>query len=410
MPKPKSTLLKSSIYFDNNGTTFPPKQVQDAMIEATQWGNASTAYAKEGKQLLQRFKRKVLSRVGNKNSEVIVTSGASESINLFLRSMAEIHPGSHFIISAVEHNTTIKCAQSLAKNTKINVKVSWVKPRADGCIHLADIRKLVRKNTKVIAVMHINNETGAINNISAIQKFCRTRKIAYLADTVQSFGKYKLPDLDACTASFHKMYGPQGVGVLIIDKKLLHQGFPAQICGSQNQGLRGGTENLPGIAGALKAMELTFRNREAKNRKLAKMKLRILNHLRKYFEEEKFSKYVGKNSQFRGFTHDWSFLQVGDEKNKAPNVVLLSFNKSKSDPHHFCNVKLKKELLRQNVICSIGSACSTSKKGASHVLHAMKAPFIVRCGVIRVSLGDYNTLKQCDTFCRILIQAIYHQD
>jgi len=407
MPRPKS-ILKSSIYFDNNGTTFPPKPVQLAMIEATQWGNASTGYANEGKRCLESFKKKVKSRVGNKNAEVVVTSGASESINLFLRSMADLFPKSHFIISAIEHNTTIKCAQSLAKAKK--VRVSWVKPRADGSIYLSDIKKLVKNDTKVIGVMHINNETGSINEVENIQKYCRQNKIYYLCDTVQSFGKYKIPDLDACTASFHKMYGPQGVGILVVDKKILNRGFSPQICGSQNHGLRGGTENLPGIAGALKAMELTFRNRERKNRKLEKMKNRILEKLRNHFEEEQFKKYIGKTNHFRGFSHDWSFMQVGDGKNKAPNVLLLSFNKSKSDPHHFCNLKLKKVLMKHHIICSIGSACSTSKKGASHVLHSMKAPFIVRCGVIRISLGDYNTLKECDEFSRVLIDSIYLQD
>jgi cysteine desulfurase len=187
----------------------------------------------------------------------------------------------------------------------------------------------------------------------------------------------------------------------------LNLGFSAQICGSQNEGLRGGTENLPGISGALEAMHVTFRDRNRKNIRLAKMKDRILKHLQKHFPQEDFRKFAGKHPQFKGFSHDWSFMIVGE--NTAPNVLLLSFNKNLSGPH-FCNVMLKKELLKRNVICSIGSACSTSKKSASHVLHAMKAPFIVRCGVIRVSLGDYNTLRECDDFCKILIKCIHMQD
>ena len=396
---------KHIIYFDNNGTTFTPKSVQNAMIKGTTYGNASTSYAKDGKKCLSDFKRKVMSRVGNKKSEIIITSGASESINLFLRSMAQLFPGKHFIISSIEHNTTIKCAESL----KGKIKLSWVKPRADGCIHLLDIKSLIKNDTVAIVVMHINNETGAINDIAGIQKFCRKKGIFYLADTVQSFGKFKLPDLDACTVSFHKMYGPQGIGALIIDRRIISMGFPAQICGSQNQGLRGGTENLPGISGALEAMNITFRDRSRKNARLHKMKQRILNNLRKDFEEEDFKKYIGKNSQFRGFSHNWSFMLIGGEKT-APNVMLISFNKNRSDPHHFCNVELKKELLKRNIICSIGSACGTSKKNSSHVLHAMKAPFIVRCGVIRISLGDYNTLKECDDFCRNLVECIFKQN
>lgn len=404
--------MPKCIYFDNNGTTFPTSRVKKAMIKATDYGNASAAYSNRGKELIKNFKKKVLSRIGNKNAEVIITSGASEGINLFLRSMAEMYPKPHYLVSSIEHATTLDCARRLVELGRIRLTI--VQPRADGCIHLEDVRKEMRKNTKVVAVMHINNETGSINDIEGIQKLCRKRKINYLADTVQSFGKYKLPDLDACVVSFHKMYGPVGVGVLVVDKKILNCGFPAQISGTQNGGYRGGTENLPAISGALEAMENTFRNRNRKNLRLRKMKKRILSHLQDEFDQEEYSDYVGKSDHFRGFTRDWNFMQVGglreDGEEGAPNVLLLSFNKDKGDPHHFCNVKLKKELLEQNIICSIGSACHTSTKNSSHVLRSIKAPFIVRCGVIRVSLGDYNTFAECDRFCRVLIDSIHLQD
>jgi cysteine desulfurase len=279
-----------------------------------------------------------------------------------------------------------------------------------------DVKKAVRGNTSVVAVMHINNETGSVNDIVGIQKFCRRRGIKYLADTVQSFGKYKLPDLDACTVSFHKLYGPPGVGCLIVDRGILcGRGFTAQISGSQNGGYRGGTENLPGIAGALKTMELTFRQRPDKNKRLKRMKGTILANIGREFDEEDFRDYIGKSDHFRGFNRDWSFTQIGGygpegRGEGAPNTLLLSFNKSKSDPHHFCNVMLKKELAKHGVVVSIGSACHTKSKGPSHVLKAMKAPFIVRCGVVRISLGDYNTLEECDRFSKILVDCIRKQE
>lgn len=412
MPTKNFGYIKPCIYLDNNGTTFPPPQVMKAVTDAMRFGNASTDYASEGKKLIKKFTLKVKSRVDNPNCEVIITSGASESNNLFLRSMAEMFPNSHFILSSIEHGTSLACAHRLENLGRI--KLSLVDPRSDGCIHVDDIAKKINSKTRVISVMHINNETGSINDIEGIQKLCRKNGIIYHSDTVQSFGKYKLPNLDACSVSFHKMYGPQGVGCLILDHRIIFHGFPSQISGSQNHGLRGGTENLPAISGALKAMELTFKDREKKNARLRKMKKRILDNLGQHFEEEDFSDYVGKSDHFRGFSHEWNFMQIGGKKyngsDGAPNVLLLSFNKSKSDPHHFCNVKAKKELYKNNCFVSIGSACHTKAKGSSHVLKAMKAPFIVRCGVIRISIGDYNTLKECDEFCRILKDCIMHQN
>ena len=402
------------IYFDNNGTTFATRGVEQAMCRALRLGNASADYAKEGRDLIKRFKRKVLNRVSNPRAEVIITSGASEAINLFLRSMADCKPKSNFVVSAVEHGTVLECARDLANKGRISLTEVGV--RSDGCVHLEDVKKVVRQDTSVVAVMHINNETGSINDIKGIQRFCRRRGIKYLADTVQSFGKYKLPDLDACTVSFHKLYGPPGIGCLIVDRGILNgRGFTAQISGSQNGGYRGGTENLPGIAGSLKTMELTFKRRSEKNRHLEKMKSRILENIGREFDEMDFREYVGKSEHFRGFSRDWSFTQVGGYGpdgvgEGAPNTLLLSFCKSKSDPHHFCNVELKHELAKNNVIVSIGSACHTKSKGPSHVLKAMKAPFIVRCGVVRVSLGDFNTMDECDRFSRILIDCIRKQE
>lgn len=405
--KSGSGFVRSCYYFDNNGTTFAPPEVMDAICDALRLGNASTDYAKEAKRLLGKFRKQVINRVANKNSVVIITSGASESINTFFRSTAEMYPGSHFIISAIEHGTSLGCIKRLKDLGQI--KYSLVHPRSDGCIHVADIVKLIRKNTKVVSIMHVNNETGSINDIDAIQKLCHRHNIWYHADTVQSFGKYRLPKLDACSVSFHKMYGPPGIGCLILDHRLIYHGFEGQITGTQNFGLRGGTENLPGIAGASKAMEITFRDRDRKNQKLMRMRKFILDELRKHFIEDDFQRYVGKSDHFRGFTNDLTFVQIGGKnvngKEGAPNVLMVSFIKPKATSR-FCNVNLKKDLMKQGIYLSIGSACHTSKSGASHVLHAMKAPFIVRCGVIRISLGDYNTLTECKEMIQILIDQV----
>lgn len=405
MPPQKSGFIRPVIYFDHNGTTFPTKRVIDAVSHGMRLGNASTDYAQEAKKILHDFDKSVKSRLNNKNMRVIITSGASEAINTFLHSFAEMHKKPHVVMSSIEHGTAIKCAKHLKDTNQI--KLTLVPPRGDGKIHLEDIKKSIKPNqTKLVFAMHINNETGSINDIQAIQKYCRQKKITYFSDCVQSFGKYKLPDLDAASLSFHKMYGPPGLGCLLLDEKLIHQGFPPQIFGSQNHGMRGGTENIPVIAGSIEAMKSTFHRRPQKNTKLKNLKNRILENLRETFQEDQFENYLGHSDHFRGFHRDWRFVQIGGG---APNCLLLSFIKSKSDPHHFCNVKLKKQLLKDNIIVSIGSACNTKAAKASHVLKEMKAPFIVRCGVIRISLGDLNTIQECDKFCSILKKHILEQ-
>lgn len=404
----------STLYFDYNGTTFVHPEVIDAVVKGFSYGNASADYSSEGKKLLAKFRAKVKTRIDNPNVKVVITSGASESNNTFLRSMAEMFPGSHFILSAIEHGTSLECAKRLKELGQI--KLSLVYPRVDGCIHLADIKKLVRKNTRVISVIHFNNETGSINDIEGIGRFCRRQKprIFYHADTVQSFGKYKLPGMiDAYSVSFHKMYGPQGVGCLILDRDLIRLGFQGQIMGTQNFGLRGGTENLAGVSGALKAMEITFTNRVSKNLRLRRMKNLILTLLARSFKVGNYQDYYGLSDHFRGYDREWTMVQVGgdryDGKDGAPNVLLLSFLKSKSDPHHFCNVKAKKCLLKRHCLVSIGSACHTKSSGPSHVLRAMKAPFIIRCGVIRISLGDLTTEKDCRELVEHLEDCILRQ-
>jgi len=241
--------------------------------------------------------------------------------------------------------------------------------------------------------------------------------------------------ISALSMSFHKMHGPQGIGLLVIKKSLLAR-LPAQISGSQNGGKRGGTENLPAIAGAVCAMKITLADRAAKNAKMQRLKNIIVDGLQKEFmpmdfislrgmsDEDAESKVANSPTSAQkalvvmGSTVDGS----PDVSRTNPNTLMVSvINLPKLDSadsvdsvkqslyKKFCNIKLKSDLAGAGAIVSIGSACQTGEKGASHVLHALGAPFIVRCGVVRISLSDYSTEADARAFVKKFVKAAYLQ-
>jgi cysteine desulfurase len=283
--------------------------------------------------------------------------------------------------------------------------------------------------------MHVNNEIGVVNDIAQIAKAAQSRGIPFHTDAVQSIGKWPIAmaqsgqEIDALSLSFHKLYGPTGIGALVVSPRVAKLlGKTPQICGSQNSGLRGGTDNVSGIAGSSESMRVTFKHRCAKNKHLMDMKARIIQTLVGFFKFGKIDRYVGKPDTFavmgpdrsgqehkRNWNGEIVFLGptlgcgMPNLGKTSPNTLLMSFVKYGPLEQHFCNVRLKHELWESGIIVSIGSACNTANPQPSHVLKELRLPYIVRCGVIRVSLGDYNTIDECDQFCRKLIELVQRQ-
>jgi cysteine desulfurase len=268
--------------------------------------------------------------------------------------------------------------------------------------------------------MAANNELGCINDIKKVGEIARSHKIPFHTDAVQIFGKYKIPmtksNIDALSMSFHKVYGPMGLGMLIISNDLIDgYDLKGQISGTQQKELRGGTENVPAVAAAIASVNHTFTNRDSKNKKMYLQKKQILFELEKVLPRGNYKNYFSKNKPTRN-----EFIVMGPECNNSykcpnvlPNTLLLSFVKNVpaegEEYRLFCNIDLKKCLDRKNIIISIGSACSTSSKEASHVLYSIKAPEILRQGVIRVSLSDNTTSAEIATFVKELILCIKKQ-
>jgi cysteine desulfurase len=424
-------------YFDNNGTTIINETAKKVYIDWIKCYNPSTdsKVSKPSKLILQKAIDTVLDHCGVSTAThtAIFTSGGTESNCFIIRACvkaykkklsergSELHP--HIILSATEHSASLNCVSDLVDGG--DVDVTYVSPTIYGNILPEDVEKEIKPNTCLITIMYANNEIPVINNIKDIGEIAHKYRIPMHSDCVQIFGKYKIDikkdNIDALSASGHKFYGPKGIGLLIISNVLI-DGYKltGEMNGSQQRGLRGGTENIPAIASMLTAIKTVFTKRKDKNNRLYKLRTRLLTKLSKHFKFNNFINYVYDDSNYNKKSidnadtddkstdslekNDIELISLGPPEEKKgfilPNTVLLSICKNKGRP--FCNNDLKHFLDKRNFIVSIGSACTTDKPDASHVLTAIGAPPVVKRGVIRISFGDNNTIQEVDKFVKIL--------
>jgi cysteine desulfurase len=281
------------------------------------------------------------------------------------------------------------------------IDITYIIPNQYGIIDPLLIEQAIKPNTALITIMFANNEIGSINPIKTIGEIAHRHNIPFHTDAVQIFGKIRVDmpkfNIDALSASFHKFYGPMGVGLLIIKKSFINgYGLVAQINGTQQNGYRGGTENVPGIAGSLAAMKYTFTKRDEKNNHLLTLRNLFISLLSKHYTVVNYAdlpKHGDKNCIC-------IFGPTVDKQNSyLPNTILMSIIDYK---HPFCNVKFKKYLENKKIIVSIGSACNTKSDKASHVLNSLNAKDYVKRGVIRVSFGDYNTQKDVKKIIKVI--------
>ncbi len=419
------------IYFDNNSTTNMPKEVCEEMVRWMNKGNPSSSYASaiKSREMMNQFKEYIgrlssvnicckedrdvdetnsrdsyaaqsTKRLNPNNYKVIFTSGATESNCTIVRSCIEAYEDAtgkipHLVVSAVEHRSIIDIVRSYVSRDRATV--SYVNPTTSGHILAEDVAKCITSDTCLVCVMHANNETGAVNDIVAISKASHARNVPIHCDTVQTYGKTPIigSDVDSFTISFHKMGGPPGIGCLVIRQKFLI-GFKLQPCmfGTQNESLRGGTENLLGIGASYKALQLAMTDRNKKNEQLSKMRIQLMVSLAKIVPIRTYTQYV-KDGQ-RGFE---IVFVVDDNCAYLMNTLFLSIIKPAGEP--ICNTQIKNELEKQGIIVSIGSSCNTASKSASHVLVAMNADTLFKKGALRISLGDANTPAEVDKFCKV---------
>jgi cysteine desulfurase len=362
---------KSVIYLDNSATTQTDPEVAkvmaDVMVDV--FGNPSSLHGLGVKaERLVTGARKVIAQALNVSpEEIFFTSGGTEANNLAIRGVTEEYAGrgKHLITTEIEHPSVYEVFQYLERK---GWNVTYLPVDSQGRVNPDDVERAITEETVLVSIMHVNNEIGTIQPIEEIgRRLERYPKVLFHVDAVQSFGKIPLlprqAKIDFLSASGHKLHGPKGVGCLYI-RKNLHLP-PLLIGGGQEQGIRSGTENVPGIVGMAKAVVLARQKGDAFIRDSANWKEAFLRQI-----QERLSSVIINGDVSR--------------EGGAPYIINLSFPFLKSEV-------IVHALEKEGVYVSSKSACSSKKELPSRVLKAIGRSDEEALGSIRISLGRMNT-------------------
>ncbi len=359
-------------YFDNNATTRVAPEVVEAMMPflSEHYGNPSSAYrfGKEAVEHIKTAREKVAALIHADPREVIFTSCGTESNNSAIHSALVTQPGKrHVLTTSVEHSANIKFCEFLQKR---GFEVTFLPVESDGSIDIHLLEKSIRPDTAIVSVMWANNETGVIYPIEEIAALCRSKGVLFHTDAVQTPGKLEINvaelGVDFLSLSAHKLHAPKGIGILYVKKRTKYQ--PYVIGGGQEQGRRGGTENVASIVAFGRAAELAMASLKDENTRVRALRDRL----------EKTILSTIPNT-----------LRNGDATSRLPNTSNVAFD--------FVEAESILLLLDQAGICaSSGSACTTGSLDPSHVLVAMGLSPSRARGSIRLSLGIYNTAEEVD--------------
>ncbi|HXT11112.1 MAG TPA: cysteine desulfurase NifS [Candidatus Angelobacter sp.] len=370
------------IYFDNNATTRVAPEVLDAMLPflRDQWGNPSSVYG-FGRQLakpLEAAREKVAALIHADPREIIFTSCGTESNNSAIHSALVTHPQKrHIITTAVEHSATIKFCAHLKK---MGFDVTRLPVESDGSLDIHLLEKSIRPETAIVSIMWANNETGVLFPVEEIAAICRSKHVLFHTDAVQAAGKLKIDvhdlGVDFLSLSAHKLHAPKGIGLLYVKRGLKYQ--PYVIGGAQENGRRGGTENVAGIIAFGRAAELALAHLKQENTRIRALRDKLENGI---------------------LTSIPGVVRNGNRDARLPNTSNLSFESLEAH-----GILL---LLDEAGICaSSGSACTSGSLDPSHVLLAMGCSSARARGSIRFSLGIYNTQAEVDFLLKQLPPVI----
>ena len=371
-----------NVYFDNSATTKPYDEVIEAVSKGTKeyFGNPSSLHkiGMNCEKRLNEAREYFASTIKCNKEEIYFTSGGSEGNNLILKGL--LKPGHHFITTAFEHHSIISTCKQLEEK---GVKVTYLDVDSEGRISLEDLEEAIAKDTVLVSIMQVNNEIGVIQDIEAIGKLIKERssRAKFHVDAVQGYGKLPIDvnksNVDFLTVASHKIHGPKGVGFIYIKKGIILNSLISG--GSQEKGIRAGTENLPGIIGFEKAAQMTFEEMESRYDKVLELKKYFVERL----NEIKDIRINGEIDGFSPYILNVSFLGVRAE-------VLLHL------------------LEEQNIYVATGSAC-TSKSSAAHGSYVIKSLGLSNKEVesaIRFSFSYENTKEEVDYTIDVLKKSL----
>ena len=361
-----------TIYFDNNATTKVAEEVAEEIRPyfCQLYGNPSSMHTFGGQiaAKIRKAREQVAGLLGCDPTEIIFTSGGTESDSAAIKGTLPVVPNRRKIITTrVEHPAVLAVCRDLENHGHTVIELPVDK---QGRLDLDQLEEQIDDDTALVTIMYANNETGVMFPVEKIAEMVTEKNVFFHTDAVQAVGKIRLDlsksKIDLLSLSGHKLHAPKGVGVLYVRKGTRIS--PFMLGGHQEAGRRAGTENVPGIVGLGKACELAAKNIEEENNKVK--------YLRDKLENAILKKCPGATVN-------------GDRKNRLPNTANISFEYIEGEA-------ILLMLDKFGICASSGSACTSGSLEPSHVLRAMGIPFTSAHGSIRFSLSRYNTEKEVD--------------
>lgn len=372
------------VYLDNAATTPIAKEVVEAMIPvlSNNFGNPSSThyFGRQAKAELETARRTIAKLLNCHPSEIIFTSGGTEADNMALNTAVELLDVKHIITSPLEHHAVGHTAEAIQKQK--GIKLSLVNVDNKGNIDFKHLEQLLQEGPKtLVSLMHANNEIGTLLPLEKINKLCKQYNAYFHSDTVQTMGHYafdlKKLDIDFITGAAHKFHGPKGIGFLYANKK--NKLSPLIHGGAQERGYRGGTENVYGVIGLAKALELAYSNLEEHQNHVREIKSYMINSIQEIFKDVNFHGEIAPNKSL------YTVLNVSFPPTEKAGMLLFTLD-------------------LKGVACSGGSACTSGATKGSHVLEGIQAN-LSRPNV-RFSFSRYTTKEEIN-FALEAVKASY---
>lgn len=371
------------IYFDHNATTPLHPEIAKYMASLVEeyWGNPSTVYSigRDARRLMDEARERIARIIGCLKEEVIFTSGGTESNNLAIIGVARANrkKGNHIITTQIEHPSVLKACKALQKE---GFEITYLPVDEYGVVRLEELERAIKKETILISVMHANNEIGTIEPVGEIGRMARNREIYFHTDAIQTLGKLRIEvremNIDLLSLSSHKVYGPKGVGALYVKKgtrinSILYGGH-------QEKGLRPGTENVIGIVGFGKTVEIVATEMGEEAHRLLELRNRLFDGIKERIDYTRFN---------------------GHPTLRLPNTLNISFEFVEGE-------SIVLSLDDYGIATATGSACTSATLEPSHVLLAIGLSPEVAHGSLRLSLGRDSREEDIAYFLEVLPKVV----
>ncbi len=371
------------IYLDHSATTYVDARAKKEMDKyfSEEFGNPSSFndMGLEARDVVENARNKVARILNAKSKEIIFTGSGTESINLAIKGVARANKnkGKHIITSKIEHHAVLDSCDYLEK--KEGFKITYLDVDKDGLVNLEDLKKAIKKDTILVSIMYANNEIGTVQDIKEIGDVCKRKGVYFHTDACQAANYLNLDvnhlNVDLLTLNGSKIYGPKGTGILYVKEgtvldAIIHGG-------GQEFGLRSGTENVPGIVGFAKALDIA---EEEKNKEVERLTM-----LRDGFIKKTLK--ISKS------------LLNGHASKRLPNNINISFLDIEGEA-------LLLYLNEKGVYASTGSACTSNSLEPSHVILAIGLPYEAAHGSLRITLGRKTGKEDLDYVAEILPEIV----